>query len=120
MTDRWSPRVHPSRREQKALKLLKKQKLWVFLRNYRHIIIDDEVRDRLRGMYAQSGRGRRVAPERLALALILQVLTGVADHEVPTPTAEDMRWAVVLDLLDQEVGEEAFSQGTVFHFRERA
>ena len=120
MVDRWSPNARPNRAEQKILKLLGKQKLWIFLRIHRHAIIDDEIRDKLRTMYAVSGRGSPVAPERLALALILQVLTGAADHEVPTLTAVDFRWKMVLDLLDSDVGEVAFSQGTVFHFRERA
>jgi len=39
---------------------------------------------------------------------------------VPVATATDRRWRMVLDLWDEELDEAAFSQGTVFHFRERA
>jgi len=120
MSSPWNPLVETTAAEEKLLKLLKKQKLWIFLRHNRHMIIDDEVRERLGQMYASSGRGRPVSPERLALAMILQVAFGVADHEVPTLTAVDRRWRMVLDLLDEEVDEAAFSQGTVYHFRERA
>lgn len=120
MPERWTPPVETTPAEDKLLKLLKKQKLWVFLRRHRHELIDDEVREKLGQMYASSGRGKPVSPERLALALVLQVFTGLSDHEVPIATATDRRWRMVLDLLDQEVDEAAFSQGTVFHFRERA
>lgn len=102
------------------MELCKKQKLWAFLRRYRHQILDEEIIDALRAMYAASGRGKPVCPERLALALILQVAFHVPDHEVPALTAVDRRWRMVLDCLDNEVDERAFSQGSVFHFRERA
>lgn len=120
MSSTWNPPVETAPAEEKLLKLLKKQKLWVFLRCHRHQLIDDEVRQKLGQMYAASGRGKPVPPERLALALILQVFTGLADHEVPIATVTDRRWRMVLDLLDEEADEAAFSQGTVFHFRERA
>ncbi len=120
MPESWSPPVELSTEETKILKLCKKQKLWSFLRLHRHRLIDDEMRGALREMYADSGRGRPVSPERLALAMILQAAFHVPDHEVPTLTAVDRRWRMVLDLLDGEVDEAAFSQGTVFHFRERA
>jgi hypothetical protein len=56
----------------------------------------------------------------MALALVLQVAFHVADHEVPTLTAVDRRWRMVLDCLDDGLDEAAFSQGSVFYFRERA
>jgi len=70
-------------------------------------------------MYANDPRGGRpkVAPERLALAMLLQVGFGVADHEVPTLTAVDRRWQLVLDCTGTT--KPVFSQGTVFSFRER-
>jgi hypothetical protein len=120
MSSPWNAPVETTPTEDKLLGLLKKQKLWIFLRLHRHLIIDDEVRERLVRMYASSGRGKPVSAERLTLALVLQVFTGLADHEVPIATATDRRWRMVLDLLDEEVDEKAFSQGTVFNFRERA
>lgn len=102
------------------LNLCKKRKLWPFLRLYRHRILDDEVSAAMREMYTADERGGRppTAPERLALAMLLQVAFGVPDHEVPTLTAVDRRWQVVLDCLGAT--EPAFSQGTVHVFRERA
>lgn len=118
-SDTWNPAVEVTAAEERLLKLCKKQKLWAFLRLHRCRILDDEVRAGLRAMYDASGRGSPVSPERLALALILQVAFHVADHEVPTLTAADRRWRMILD-LDLEGDETAFSQGSVFHFRERA
>lgn len=118
MTDSWEPKEELSDAEVRLLKLCKKQKLWEFLRRYRHMIVDEEVRHWLREMYADKSRGTPpIAPERLLLAMLLQVGFDVADHEVPTLTSVDRRWQMVLDLLPSE--SPAFSQGTVFHFRER-
>jgi hypothetical protein len=116
----WNPKVECSVLEEQTLKLCKKQKLWVFLRNYRHVLFDDEVRADLRSMYASGSKraGKPIAPERLALAMLLQVAFHVPDHEVPTLTAVDRRWQMVLDCIGAE--EPILSQGTVFGFRERA
>lgn len=120
MTSEWNAPVEITAPEAEVLKLCKKQKLWRFLRTHRHRLLDGEVRSALRAMYANDPRGGHppVAPERLALAMLLQVAFQVADHEVPTLTAVDRRWQVVLDLLGHT--RPAFSQGTVFNFRERA
>lgn len=120
MADRWNPRVEVSVEEGAVLKLCKKQKLWGFLRSYRHQILDEEVRAALASMYANDPRGGHppLAPERLALAMLLQAGFGVADHEVPTLTAVDRRWQMILDCMGATTP--AFSQGTVFSFRERA
>ena len=118
MADVWEPKEELSDAEEKLLKLCKKQKLWSFLRRYRHVILDEEVSLWLKEMYAEKSRGTpRIAPQRLLLAMLLQVGFGVADHEVPTLTAVDRRWQMVLDLKPSD--SPAFSQGTVFHFRER-
>lgn len=115
----WNAPIPCSDEETAVLKLCKKQKLWRFLRENRHLILDEEVRGALDGLYSDSGRGRRPeSPERLALAMLLQVAFDVADHEVPTLTVVDRRWQMVLDGLGATTP--AFSQGTVFDFRERA
>lgn len=120
MSEAWTPPVDLTAREQAVLKLCRKQKLWSFFRLHRHTLLDDDVRRALAAMYATSGRGKPVCPEQLALAMLLQVAFGVPDHEVPTLTAVDKRWRMVLGILE-EPGEDAlFSQGTVFHFRARA
>jgi Transposase DDE domain/Transposase domain (DUF772) len=119
MKEKWNPEQKASPDEMYILKLCKKQKMWGFLREHRHLIIDDEIRSALREMYADDTKGGRppVAPERLALAMLLQVSFGVGDHEVPTLTAMDKRWQMVLDSLGEM--RPLFSQGTVQSFRER-
>jgi hypothetical protein len=120
MPDEWNAPVEVSAEEAAVLKLCKKQKLWGFLRTHRHRLLDDEVRRALVAMYANDPRGGHppLGAERLALAMLLQVGFQVADHEVPTLTAVDRRWQMVLDCLGATTP--AFSQGTVFNFRERA
>ncbi len=119
MPGKWNPPVELSSDEQDVLKLCKKQKLWLFLRLYRHVLLDEDVRDALRAMYSGSPRGGRppVPPEQLALAMLAQVGFGVPDHEVPTLTAVDRRWQLILNCMGTT--KPIFSQGTVFEFRER-
>ena len=118
MHDVWEPAVELTEEEENLLKLCKKQKLWEFLREYRGQLLDEEMRKELAAVYRPSGRGPApVAPEQLALAMLLQVAFGVADHEVPTLTVADRRWQMILDCAGAT--EPAFSQGTVFNFRER-
>lgn len=115
----WNPSVELSPSEESVLKLCKKQKLWAFLRKHRHVLLDEEIRNELATLYDDSPGGRPPEPpERLALAMLLQAAFDVADHEVPTLTAVDRRWQMVLDCLGAD--SPAFSQGTVFNFRERA
>ena len=119
MSNVWTARPTITAAEERVLKLCRKQKLWGFLRHHQHVILDDEVRGALAEMYVKEGPGRPpVAPELLALAMLLQVGFGAADHEVPTLTAVDARWQVVLGCLGNS--EPLFSQGSVFNFRERA
>lgn len=116
----WNAPVECSAREERLLKLCKKRKLWVFLRRHRHQLVDDEVQAVLASMYATGSRraGSPASPERLLLAMLLQVAFNVPDHEVPALTVVDQRWQMVLDCFDVE--EPAFSQGALFNFRERA
>lgn len=120
MADTWNAPVEITAEEAAVLKLCKKQKLWGFFRQHRHKILDEEVRAALARMYPPDPRGGRPPgpPERRALAMLLQVGFGVPDHEVPTLTAVDRRWQMVLDCMG--ASEPVLSQGTVFDFRERA
>src|SRR5688572_27863751 len=51
------------------------------------------------------------------MAALLQAAFNVPDHDVPDLTVMDRRWQMVLDCLD--VDEAAFSQGTIYRFRQR-
>ena len=120
MLERWNPPVEINPEEEKILKRCQKQKLWRFFRLYRHQIFDETTWQKLRSMYAKSGRGDAKPPEMMALALLLQVTFHIPDHEVPALTACDRRWRMVLDALNAPMDEELFCQGSVFNFRERA
>jgi hypothetical protein len=115
----WAPAEAPSAAEMQLLRLCKKQKIWVFLRNHRHLLVPDTIRAELAAMYVSGSRkaGSPVCPERMLLAMLLQVLTGASDAEVPTLTAVDRRWQMVLDMLGSDAP--LMSQGAVFKFRER-
>lgn len=120
MTEKWSKSEGLSEREKQVLKLCKKRPLYRFLRLHRDLIFDEGILSKLRAMYTDKGRGRPPEdPVRLALAMVMQVAFGEADSEVPVLTAADLRWRMVLGLLDSSE-EPAFSQGTIFNFRQRA
>ena len=114
MATLWSPPIEPSLREQKILKRCAKRRVFIFLRELRHRIFDEEMQAKLHAAYE---REDRVPPAQLGLASLLQAALGVPDHEVVELTAMDLRWQMVLDCLGNE--EPLFSQGTVFSFRER-
>jgi hypothetical protein len=79
-----------------VLKLCKKRPLYGFLRQHRHLIFDEEIVAALHAMYTGVGRPPG-DPVRLAMAMVLQVAFDVADSEVPTLTATELRWRMVLD-----------------------
>jgi transposase len=100
------------------LRLVKRAKLFVFLRRHRHELFDDAFQTELAGIYKDSPFGQPpVPPAQLALATILQAYTGVSDDEVIEATIMDRRWQLVLACLDVE--HPPFSKGTLITFRER-
>jgi hypothetical protein len=114
----WHPPVAPSPAEQTILRLIKRAKLFVFLRQHRHALFDDAFQQELATIYKDSPFGQPpVPPAQLALATILQAYTGVSDDEVIEATIMDRRWQLVLDCLDAEHA--PFSKGALVTFRER-
>jgi transposase len=114
----WQPPINPSPAEQTIMRLVKRAKLFVFLRQHRHDLFDDAFQAELAGIYQDSPLGQPpVPPARLALATILQAYTGVSDDEVIEVTIMDRRWQLFLDSLDGE--HPPFSKGTLVTFRER-
>jgi len=98
------------------MRLVKRAKLFVFLRQQRHEIFDEECQEELGAIYLGGVLGRpAVSPARLALATILQAYTGVSDDEVVEATLMDRRWQLVLDCLDTK--EPPFCKGTLGGFR---
>ena len=100
------------------MKAVRRAKLFVFLRQHRHELFDDQFQAELAAAYADSPKGQPpVPPARLALATILQAYTGVSDDEVIEATVMDRRWQLVLDCMDAD--EPPFAKGTLVGFRGR-
>jgi Transposase DDE domain/Transposase domain (DUF772) len=114
----WQPPVELSEQEELIVKKIRKAKLFIFLRQHRHELLDEAFQQELASLYRPSERGQPpVPPAMLALALILEAYTGVSDDEVIEATVMDRRWQLVLDCADTE--EAPFSKGTLVAFRQR-
>jgi len=114
----WQPPVDPSPAEQTILRLIKRAKLFVFLRQHRHELFDETFQAELGTLHKDSTLGHPpVSPAQLALATILQASTGVSDDEVIEAPVMDRRWQLVLNCLDVEHA--PFSKGALFAFRQR-
>ena len=114
----WRPPVAPSAAEQVVMKAVRRAKLFVFLREHRHELFDEQFQAELAQAYADRPKGQPpVPPARLALATLLQAYTGVSDDEVVEATIMDRRWQLVLDCMGAE--HPPFSKGTLVRFRQR-
>jgi hypothetical protein len=114
----WRPPVDPSPAERAVIKAVRRAKLFVFLREYRHELFDEQFQAVLAEAYVDSAKGRPpVPPARLALATIVQAYAGVSDDEVIEATVMDRRWQLVLDCLDADAP--PFAKGTLAGFRKR-
>jgi transposase len=114
----WSPPVEPSPAEQRVIKAVRRARLFVFLREHRHELLDEQFQAELAGAYADSPKGQPpVPPAQLALATIVQAYTGVSDDEAIEATVMDRRWQLVLDCMGAE--DPPFSKGTLVGFRKR-
>src|SRR5258708_16535441 len=93
----WQPPVELSTQEEQIVKRIRKAKLFVFLRQHRHELLDEAFQQELARLYREAERGQPpVAPAMLALALILEAYTGVSDDEVIEATVMDRRREKVL------------------------
>jgi transposase len=98
-----------------VIKAVRRAKLFVFLREHRRELLDEEFQAELAAAYADSAKGQ--PPALLALATILQANTGVSDDEVIEATVVDRRWPLVLDCMGAD--QPPFSKGTLVAFRAR-
>jgi hypothetical protein len=116
--DMWRPPVEPSPAEQAVMKAVRRAKLFVFLRQHRHEVFDEQFQAQLARAYADKPKGQPpVPPAQLALATILQAYTGASDDEVIEAAVMDRRWQLVLDCMNAE--HPPFSKGTLVAFRTR-
>lgn len=114
----WQPPVALSPAEEMIVRRVRRAKLFVFLREQRHLILDGPFQEELATLYADVTKGHPpVSPALLALATILQGYMGVSDNEAVEACVMDRRWQLVLDCLD--CTEAPFSKGTLVAFRHR-
>lgn len=112
----WHPPTELNTQEQNIVKRIKRAKLFIFLRQCRHQIFDDEFQEELNKLYAESSKGQPpVPPAQLALTTILQAYTGASDAEAIESLIMDRRWQLVVDCIDCE--QAPFSQATLARFR---
>jgi hypothetical protein len=92
------------------------RKCFVFLREYRHALLDADLPHLLAQSY-QPGLGGQEPVEAglLALATLLQAYGNASDRDAVELTVMDKRWQRVLDCLDAE--QPPFSPGTLFNVR---
>src|SRR6266516_4453758 len=109
----WRPPVEPSPAERAVIKAVRRAKLFVFLREHRHELFDEQFQAELAEAYVDSPKGQPP----LALATIVQAYAGVSDDEVIEATVMDRRWQLVLDCMDADAP--PFAKGTLVGFRKR-
>jgi Transposase DDE domain/Transposase domain (DUF772) len=112
----WRSPVELDPDERAVMRLIKRAKLFVFLREQRHETFDERFQLELAEIYDDVDLGRPpVPPARLALATVLQAYTGVSDDEAIEATMMDRRWQLVLGCMDAK--RPPFSKGTLVGFR---
>jgi Transposase domain (DUF772) len=101
-----------------VIKRIKRAKLFVWLRQHRHELFDEDLQAELAQAFADKPVGQPpVPPAQLGLATILQAYTGASDDEVIEATVMDRRWQLVLDCMDHATA--PFSKTTLVAFRAR-
>jgi hypothetical protein len=116
----WSPAVSLALEEERVAKRLKRTgKLFLFLREHRHELFDEQFQNELASMYEVEPQGGRAAipPAVLAMAILLQAYQKTSDAVAVENTVLDRRWQLVLDCLDAD--EPLFSEGVLVDFRNR-
>lgn len=93
-------------------------KLFVFLREHRHRIFDEQITQKLFSLYAEHPRGKPpIPPAQLAIATLLQAYEQKSDANATLDAMFDARWQMVLNCLGSD--EPPFSQGVLCDFRHR-
>jgi transposase len=112
----WRPPVELTDDERTVVRLMKqKSRLFLFLRRWRHELLDEGFQAELAAVY--EGRGKPpVPPAQLALATILQAHIGLSDEDVIEEVTTDRRWQLVLDCLGAT--QAPFGKGTLWRFRQ--
>src|ERR1700746_1267701 len=115
----WNPPIALTPEEQKIVARTRKtRKLFVFLREGRHEILDADFQHALAQSYSPEPGGKApVEAGLLALAPLLQAYCHVGDRDAVELTVMDKRWQMVLDCLGAD--QPPSSQSTLWNFRLR-
>lgn len=112
----WHPPVELSNTEQAIVNRIKRAKLFIFLRQVRHQLFDDEFQTELAKIFDDNPKGQPpIPPAKLALVTILQAYTGASDDEAIESLLMDKRWQLVLDCLECE--QAPLSKASIIRFR---
>lgn len=114
---RWEIPVELTVAEKRVTKRLSRiGKFYVFLREVRHELFDDEFQTELARAY--DPRGSEPLPAALlAMVTLLQAYDKTGDADAVVTAEMDKRWQLVLGCLGDD--EAPFSQGVLSQFRER-
>jgi hypothetical protein len=116
-TIRWNPPVRLSAAEEKIVRVLHRVgKFYVFLREIRHELFDEEFQRELAEAYDPRGTEPRPAAL-LAMVTLLQAYDKTGDADAVVTAQLDKRWQLVLGCLG--AAKAPFSQGSLPQFRER-
>ena len=112
----WHAPVELSAEEQVIVSRIRRAKLFIFLRQVRHRLFNDEFQTELAKIFEDSPKGQPpIPPAKLALVTILQAYTGASDDEAIESLIMDKRWQLVLNCLECE--QAPFGKGTLIRFR---
>lgn len=115
---RWDVPVEMGIRESKIAKRLQRVgRFYVFLREIRHELLDEEFEKELEAAYKRARGTEPLPPALLAMVTLLQAYDQVSDGDAVITAVMDKRWQLVLGCLGAE--EAPFSQGSLVRFRER-
>jgi hypothetical protein len=114
---RWQPPVELTPAERRVAKALSRiGKFYLFLREVRHELFDEEFQAQLAAAYCPRGT-EPLAPALLAMVTLLQAYDKISDADAVITAEMDKRWQLVLGCLGTDAA--PFSQGVLSQFRER-
>ena len=113
----WKVPAELTTREKRLVaRMRKRSRFFVFLREIRAELFDEDFQNELAAAYEPRGQ-EPVPPALLAMVMLLQAYTGTSDAGAVDEAEMDQRWQLVLGTLGQEKA--PFGQGSLPRFRER-
>ena len=115
---RWDVPVELTAAERRVADRLRRTgKFYVFLRQVRHELFDEDFEAQLARAYGKARGTEPLPPSLLAMVTLLQAYDRVGDANAVETAEMDRRWQLVLGCLGCEGA--PFSQGSLVNFRNR-